>query len=146
MILVFCDYEYEPISVIPLGIECLFMKGHLLEGSPPRGTSLTPHSGSIKARAHAANTYGFPLRVNEKICSRLPSTRTSQHCGLGVCHVNRTPLALGFLGSFCLKKRTEVLIKLSYPIRSSRWFGVLLLFFGCEFEQNPSSFSWEPCS
>ena len=53
------------------------------ERTPTRGVitmrvrPFAPRSGPIKARAHAANTYGFPLRVNEKICSRLPSTRTS---------------------------------------------------------------------
>ena len=52
------------------------------EKTPTRGAITTrglfaPRSGPIKARAHAANTYGFPLRVNENICSLLPSTRTS---------------------------------------------------------------------
>ena len=45
----------------------------------PDVSSARPHSGSINARAHAANTYGFPLRVNEKICSRLFDLGLAQH-------------------------------------------------------------------
>ena len=53
------------------------------ERTPTRGVTtmrvrlFAPRSSPIKARAHAANTYGFPLRVNEKISTVVLSTRTS---------------------------------------------------------------------